>query len=85
MPKMSGKRTQRSADTSLADDLLEGGRAIAQFTGIPEPRVFYLCERGLLPVFRLGTRWCARKSELRAALTSRSPATAIEGATTGAT
>jgi hypothetical protein len=68
---MSQKRKNRPADSSLAADLLEGGEAIAAFTGIDAPRVFYLCERGYLPVFKIGIRWCALKSELRAALTSR--------------
>jgi hypothetical protein len=72
------RRETRPVDDSLADDLIEGGEAIAAFTGIPAPRVFYLCERGLLPVFKIGTTWAARKSELRARLTSRSPATAAE-------
>jgi hypothetical protein len=64
-------RYRRPVDRSLAADLLEGATAISGFTGIPEPRVFYLCERGYLPVFKIGDRWCALKSELRAALTSR--------------
>jgi len=55
----------------LAGDMLDGAEAIARFTGIPVTRVFYLCERGLIPVFKIGSRWCARKSELRSALTSR--------------
>lgn len=59
---------------TLAEDMLEGGEAIARFTGIPPSRVFYLCERGYLPVFKVGARWCALKSELRAALSSRSRA-----------
>jgi hypothetical protein len=57
--------------SDLAEDLLTGGAAISEFTGIPESRFFYLAERGLLPVFKMGARWCARKSELCAALTSR--------------
>jgi hypothetical protein len=56
---------------SLADDMLDGSEAIAEFTGISRSRVFYLAERGLLPVFKVGSRWCALKSELRAALTNR--------------
>jgi hypothetical protein len=60
--------------SDLADDMLEGGEAIARFTGIPPSRVFYLCERGYLPVFKVGVRWCALKSELRAALSSRTRA-----------
>jgi len=62
---------KRAHDQSLAADMLDSVKAIAAFTGIPETRVFYLCERGYLPVFKIGNRWCARKSELRAALTSR--------------
>jgi hypothetical protein len=68
---MPQKRKKHPADSSLAADLLEGGTAIAEFIGISEPRVFYLCERGYLPVFKVGSRWCALKSELRGALTSR--------------
>jgi hypothetical protein len=56
---------------NLADDLLDGCRAISRFTGLPEARLFYLMEQGYLPAFKLGVRWCARKSELRAALTSQ--------------
>jgi hypothetical protein len=58
-------------EAPLADELLDGGEAISQFTGISRARVFYLAERGLLPVFKVGSRWCALKSELRAALKSR--------------
>ena len=75
---MPQKRKKRPADGSLAADLLEGGTAIAEFTGISESRVFYLCERGLLPAFKIGVRWCALKSELRAALSSRTRITAAK-------
>ena len=61
MPKIS----------DIAGDLLDGADAISRFTGLPKPRLFYLLERGHLPAFKIGFRWCARKSELRAALTSR--------------
>jgi hypothetical protein len=51
---------------ALAADLLNGVAAIAAFTGWPQRRVYYLAERGLLPVFKMGDRkWCARKSTLR--------------------
>jgi hypothetical protein len=78
---MPQKPKKRPADSSLAADLLEGVTAIAAFTGIPEPRVFYLCERGHLPAFKIGIRWCALKSELRAALTSRRRAERSEATT----
>jgi hypothetical protein len=60
-----------SAETELAADMLDGVPAISKFTGIPESRVYYLCDRELLPAFKIGTRWCALKSELRDALRSR--------------
>jgi hypothetical protein len=71
---MPEKRRKPPADTSLAEDLRVV--AIAAFTGIDEPRAYYLCERGHLPAFKIGIRWCALKSELRAALTSRAKITA---------
>jgi hypothetical protein len=49
----------------LADDLLDGVKAIAAFTGLPERRVYYLAENQLLPLFKLGDRWAGRKSTLR--------------------
>ena len=49
----------------LADDLLSGVPAIAAFTGWPERRVYYLAEKKLIPLFKLGDRWCGRKSTLR--------------------
>lgn len=50
----------------LAGDLLDGVTAIAAFTGWPERRIYYLAEKGLLPLFKIGERkWCARKSTLR--------------------
>jgi hypothetical protein len=55
---------------TLADDLLDGATAIAKFTGFKVRRVFYLCEQGELPAFKIGTRWCARKSELLTILRS---------------
>ncbi len=70
---MPGKRREkRPADTSLAaPSLLEGAGTISAFTGIPEPRVFYLCERGLLPAFKIGAV-VRPQIELRGALTSKS-------------
>jgi hypothetical protein len=50
----------------LADDLLEGVRAIGAFTGMTPRRLFYLAETGQLPIFKVGNRWCALRSALRA-------------------
>jgi hypothetical protein len=53
-------------ESDLASDLLDGVAEIAQFTGIRERRIYYLAERGLLPLFKMGDRkWQARKSTLR--------------------
>ena len=50
----------------LAADLLDGVAAIAAFTGLPQRRVYYLAEQGLLPLFKIGDRkWQGRKSTLR--------------------
>ncbi|WP_445219854.1 hypothetical protein ACKWRH_06845 [Bradyrhizobium sp. Pa8] len=50
-----------------ADDILEGAAAIAEYLfGSRELRrkVYYLAETSKLPVFRLGSVLCARKSVL---------------------
>jgi hypothetical protein len=57
------------ADTppELAADLLRGADEIAEFIfGTPESRrkVYYLAECCRLPVFRLGSMLCARRSVL---------------------
>jgi len=51
---------------SLAEDLLDGVEAISKFTGLPRRRIYYLAERKLLPLFKIGDRkWQGRKSTLR--------------------
>jgi hypothetical protein len=57
-------RAEMAGRTALADDLLEGVGKIARFTGLKPRRVFYLAEGGRLPLFKIGNRWCARKSTL---------------------
>lgn len=52
----------------LCDDILIGGYAIAEFLfGDRNKRrkVFHLAETSRLPVFRLGSRLCARRSALK--------------------
>jgi hypothetical protein len=52
--------------TDFADDLLDGVAAIAEFTGMPVRRIYYLAEAGQLPLFKIGERrWQGRKSTLR--------------------
>jgi hypothetical protein len=61
---------EMAAERELAGDFLDGVPAISKFTGIPAARVYYLCDRDLLPAFKIGARRCALKSELRDALRS---------------
>lgn len=55
---------------NLPDDMLEGAQAIADFLfGSADKarnrrRVYHIVETGRLPVFRLGSVLCARKSVL---------------------
>jgi hypothetical protein len=58
----------------LADDLLRGADQIADFLfGEPGQRrkVYYLAETSRLPVFRLGSKLCARRSVLIAWIASQ--------------
>ena len=50
----------------LADDRLSGAQEIAEFLGESLRRTFYLLEKSQIPAFKLGGRWCARKSTLLA-------------------
>lgn len=49
---------------SLKDDLLESVDAIAEYMNKSPRQIYYLLERGLLPAFKLGGKWTARKSTL---------------------
>ncbi len=56
--------TDEGQKTTLADDILKGADEIGAYTGDSPRRVFYLAERGLIPVFRIGNLLHGRKSEL---------------------
>ncbi len=45
-------------------DLLTGAEEIAEFLNCNTRRAFHLLEKGILPGFKLGKRWCARRSTL---------------------
>jgi hypothetical protein len=52
---------------NLADDVLRGGNQIAEFLfgdRAARRKVYHLVEKSRLPVFRLGSVVCARKSRL---------------------
>jgi hypothetical protein len=51
--------------TDLADDLLHGAGAIAEFLGVNKRRVYHLHETRVIPSFNLGNVVCARRSALR--------------------
>lgn len=56
---------------NLAADICRGADQIAQFIGTSERRIYHLARIGALPVFREGAILCARKSELRRALSAK--------------
>jgi hypothetical protein len=56
-----------AAPNELADDLLRGADEIAEFifgTRGGRRKIYYLAETSHLPVFRLGSVLCARRSVL---------------------
>jgi hypothetical protein len=64
---MGETRVTSPDHANFAADLLRGGEKIAEFLfGDPEHRrkVYHLAETSRLPVFRLGTQLCARRSTL---------------------
>jgi len=48
----------------LADDILRGAKAIAEFTGLKVHQVEYLLKNGNLPAKRVGKVWFTTCSEL---------------------
>jgi excisionase family DNA binding protein len=45
-------------------DLLSGAEAIASYIGVKPRRIYHLAETRRLPVFRIGSTLCARRSTL---------------------
>jgi len=60
----------------LREDLLTGAKAIADYIGWPERRVYYAADRKHLPIGHSGNLLIARKSELDRALSPSSTAAA---------
>lgn len=48
----------------IADDLLRGTKAIAEFLGFKVHQVQYMVEQKRIPAKQVGKIWFARKSEL---------------------
>lgn len=70
------------ADERLADDLLRGAEAIADYLFGDKSlrrKVYHLAETSRLPVFRLGSVLCARRSVLLAWIANQERRTAGDG------
>jgi hypothetical protein len=70
----------------LSEDLLKGADEIAEFFyGDRKQRrkIYHLAETSRLPVFRLGTVLCARKSQLMAWIEAQERASVAAGFTAG--
>lgn len=66
---MNSDATPPPGITELANDLLEGAEAISEFLYGEDGnrrKIYHLAENSRLPVFRLGSVLCARKSVLLA-------------------
>lgn len=48
----------------LANDLLAGAKAAAEYTGLTERQIYHMAQSGHLPVIRMGKRLYFRRSEL---------------------
>jgi len=56
--------TTNSTPSNLAGDLLKGVSEIAEYIGESKRRTYYLCEQAIIPAFKIGSIWHARKSVL---------------------
>lgn len=52
----------------LAEDMLKGLKAIAEFTGFTERELREFARAKTLPMFKIGKHHCARRSELDRAM-----------------
>lgn len=65
---MDGSLLSTPAEGALADDILRGAAEIANFlfgNASHRRKVYHLVATSRLPTFKLGSRWCARRSVLR--------------------
>ena len=54
-------------------DLLYGIRAIGKVLGLSQYQTDHLIRAGRIPTFRLGSRWCSRRSVLKGWLEQQLP------------
>lgn len=57
----------------LSEDLIQGAKGAAAYTGLPERTIFHLTEKCRLPVVRLGRSLFYRKSDLDSVFTAPKP------------
>ena len=48
----------------LSEDLMIGAAALSAWLGVPERQVFYMNEKKLLPLFKIGGKLAGRKSTI---------------------
>lgn len=58
--------------------LIAGAPAIAEFLECETDQVYYLAGRGLLPIIKIGNRWCLRPAAYEKFCTERERATMVE-------
>jgi hypothetical protein len=80
-PEVTGRRRLHSTSAqpeTLADDLLIGAQAIADFTGLALRKTFYMLERQYLPAKKCGHIWTTTRSALRRHFNGEGTADAAE-------
>ena len=64
-PQKSTDLQTNTQDADIASDLVKGVDAIAEYINEPRRRVYYLAEKKMIPVFKLGGIWYLRRSTFR--------------------
>jgi hypothetical protein len=62
---------RKMSDTREDPPVVWGARAIGEIIGRTEREAYYLLEAGHLPAVRVGKKWCAIPSRLRAVLAGK--------------
>lgn len=63
-------RPPEATEIALADDLIEGMKAICDETGFTLRQGYHYSEKGMIPVFRIGRKIYARRSQLKQRLSA---------------
>lgn len=56
----------KASNHNIADDILKGADAIAEFIGEDRRAIYHAAKKGTIPIFRIGENIRARKSTLLA-------------------